>query len=182
MDKRHFSTFDTLVYLSKETDASEEEILLFAEENFSLFDRDSDCYNNKYVTPYYMEKYAYHRGLGLSLEDVANSIGWSATLLSMLFKGARLSIGKLIMFAQAEIFALAKMKAEHLSILEKADGSLSSVTFLEKVFTGAYGAKQQLVVNSAFEQGEQEEDNWKLEVHHINTKVQSKEDDNDGDG
>jgi len=174
MDKRHFSTFDHLIFLALETDSDREEVVVFAEENFSLFERESDCFNDKYITPYNLEKYVYSRGLGLSLEDVANSIGWSATLLSFLFKGHRLSLDKLIEFAQAEVFAIAQMKREHLAVLEKAEGSLSSVTFLEKVYSGAYGAKQQVVVNSAFEQGETTEDKWKLEVHHIKNTIKEK--------
>jgi len=113
--------------------------------------------------------------LGLPLPEVANSIDMSATLLSKLFQGHRISLDKLVKLAMAETFAMARAKAEHLGNLERAQGLQGTLAFLEKAYSKQYGDRKQIDINSGFFE-EDSVDTWKVEIHHVDNKIKEKYD------
>ena len=97
---QEFSKFDKLIYWAEETDLDIDTVTLNVIKEFSLYNPDEDNFNDKFLSDYTLENYAYNRSLGLPIVEVANSIGMSATLLSNIYKGHRLSLKKLIDFAK----------------------------------------------------------------------------------
>lgn len=164
-----FSKFDQLIHYVNESDLSPDEVLAQVIELFPLFDPNSDCYNDKHLSDYNIDLYYYNRSLGLPVVEVANSINLTATLLSKLFLGERVSLTKLVNLAQAEVFALAGQKATHLSMLEKTEGINGNVTFLEKAFSAQYGDRKQIDINSGF--GAKEDNQWNVTIHHVENKI-----------
>jgi hypothetical protein len=169
-----FSKFDQLIYYTEESDLSKTDIVAKVQELFPKFDPDSDCYFDKHLTEYTLDKYYYNRSLGLPIAEVAQSISMSVTLLSMIFQGERVSLKCLLMLAKAETFALAEMKATHLSFIEKADGMGATVTFLEKAFSAQYGDRKKIDISTGFE--EKESNAWSVTVHHVDNKIKEKSD------
>lgn len=164
-----FSKFDQLIHIVEESDLDAKTVLDKVIELFPGFDPNSDCYNDKHLSDYNLDLYYYNRSLGLPVVEVANSINLSATLLSKLFNGERVSLNKLVSLAQAETFALSGMKATHLAELEKTDGLNANVTFLEKAFSAQYGDRKQIDINSGF--GAKDDKTWNVTVHHVDNKI-----------
>lgn len=161
-----FSKFDELIYLVEESDKPIDEVIHRIKQLFPLFNPKSDAYNDKFLSDFSIDKYAYNRSLGLPIVEVANSIQITATLLYRIFQGERVSLDKLVELAKAENFAIAERKAAHLALLEKSDGKTSTITFLEKAFSKQYGDRKHIDINTGFEQAE-DKNKWTIEVTRV---------------
>jgi len=170
-----FSKFDQLIYTTKQSDLTQKQIITVAKELFPNFDPETDNFNDQFLTDFNLEKYAYHRSLGLSLVEVAHSIGWSATLLSKIYFGERLSLDRLIDFAEAETYSVAERKSEHLGLLEKEIGDKASVIFLEKAFSKEYGDRKQIDINAGFIEPE-DENTWNIVITHVDNMPKTSKD------
>jgi len=164
--------FDKLLYKAVESDTPKEEVVEWVCANFPMFDPDSDCYNDQYLSDYYLDKYAHSRSLGLPVVEVANSIELSAELFSKIYFGYRVSLDALIRLAKAEIFAIAQMKARCLDNLQSQGGLQATLAFLEKAFSDRYGDRKQIDINTGF--AEHKEDKWELTIHHVDNKIKEK--------
>jgi len=164
-----FSKFDQLIYIVTESDLDDETINSKVVELFPAFDP-SDTFNDKYLTPYTIEMIAYRLSLGLPLIEVAYSLDLSATLIKQIYVGERVSLKALVNFAKAITFARSKLKAEHLSNIEKTDGINASVTFLEKAFSNKYGDRKIIDIQTGFDT-EDAAQGWHIEVHKVDNKI-----------
>jgi len=173
-----YSKFDQLIYWVKEANLPEEEQLKKAKELFPLFDTtQKNTYNDRYLTPYDIECFAYNRSLGLPVIEVANSIRKSATLFNRLFQGEGLSLETLVNLCEAEVFAEAELKASHMKDLEKTKGHGANVTFLEKAFAKQYGDRKQIDINTGFGAKDDEDNSWKVEIVHVKTQPKMRTED-----
>lgn len=163
--------YDLMVHIVNESDLSTKDQLTGVAKLFPKFDQlQSHCHNDKYLTDYVIELYAYSRSLGMSVADSANSARISATLMKLMLDGVGLSIESFTKLAEAELYAASEMKRKHLSKLDQCadsdDGMKASIAFLEKIYPKQYGPRATVTydVDDSIKQ------KWEIEVQHITHK------------
>lgn len=168
-----FSKFDKLIHIVKESGLPESDMIVQTVALFPLFGT-SDRYNDKFLTPFALEQIAYALALGLPLVEAAASTGLSATLAKQIYEGERVSLKALVDFGHCVVFARSEMKTKHLTVLERATGPGSSVTFLEKAYANKYGDRQFIDIQTGF--GEKDEaDKWTVEITHVDNRIKDKD-------
>lgn len=167
--------YDLLIHTVRETELPRKKQLEVANGLFPIFTDEGFC--DHLLTDYVVEAYAYSRSLGLSVEDAANSVRVTATLINKLLQGEGLTLMKFVDLVEAETYAIAEMRVKHLKKIDKtsdnADGMKAAVAFLEKIYPEDYGPKA-LVTHDVVDSIKQK---WEVEVKHVDikTKQESKD-------
>lgn len=163
-----FSKFDQLIHIVTEADLPIKEQVKQTKLLFPDFGKHENF--DEYLPASKLDMYRYHRGLGLPVAEVANSIGITATMLQKVFRGEGVSLETLLTLAKAETFGLAESKAKHMTILEKGP----STTFLEKAFAKQYSERQAIDVKHGFADGAEDITNYKFTFHDVGNKEKDK--------
>lgn len=174
--------YDLLIHTVKESNLSNSAKLQEVSKLFPKFNG-KDKHNDGLLTDYILEAYAYARSLGLSIDDSANAINITGTLIKKLMEGEGLSLGKFVALVESEMYAAAEMKLKHLKKLDtssdSSDGIKASISFLEKIYPDIYGPRATVThdVDPSIKK------KWELEISHVDLKVKktsaSKEFDDD---
>lgn len=174
--------YDLLIHTVKESNLSNSAKLQEVSKLFPKFNV-KDKHNDGLLTDYILEAYAYARSLGLSIDDSANAINITGTLIKKLMEGEGLSLGKFVALVESEMYAAAEMKLKHLKKLDtssdSSDGIKASISFLEKIYPDIYGPRATVThdVDPSIKK------KWELEISHVDLKVKktsaSKEFDDD---
>jgi hypothetical protein len=174
--------YDLLIHTVKESNLSNSAKLQEVSKLFPKFNV-KEKHNDGLLTDYILEAYAYARSLGLSIDDSANAINITGTLIKKLMEGEGLSLEKFVALVEAEMYAAAEMKLKHLKKLDtssdSSDGIKASISFLEKIYPDIYGPRATVThdVDPSIKK------KWELEISHVDLKVKktsaSKEFDDD---
>lgn len=162
--------YDLLIHTVKESNLSNSAKLQEVSKLFPKFNV-KDKHNDGLLTDYILEAYAYARSLGLSIDDAANAINITGTLIKKLMEGEGLSLEKFVALVEAEMYAAAEMKLKHLKKLDtssdSSDGIKASISFLEKIYPDIYGPRATVThdVDPSIKK------KWELEISHIDLKV-----------
>jgi len=162
--------YDLLIHTVKELNLSKPKQLAVVKELFPKFDSKITD-NDKLLTDYIIEAYSYSRSLGLSIEDSANSVKITSTLMHKLLSGEELSLDRFVSLIESEIYASAEMKVKHLKKLDttadKTVDTKASISFLEKIYPTIYGPRATVTHGIADELVKK----WELEISHVDVKV-----------
>lgn len=171
MESPIVSRFDELIHYTKESGLPNDQVIDLVKGLFPDFDADlTEFHNDKFLSTANIAKYEHYRSLGLTVVESAQCLNLSATLMAKLFNGEGLSLDKLIDLAEAELFAVSKMKAKHIKNLDESKERNASVTFLEKVFADQFSSRSKVAIaNGLGDPADKEEKKWSIEVHHVKT-------------
>jgi len=162
--------YDLLVHTVKESKLSKPKQLAVVKGLFPKFNATTSG-NDELLTDYIIEAYSYSRSLGLSIEDAANSVKITSTLMHKLLSGEDLSLDKFVSLIEAEIYASAEMKVKHLKKMDltsdKPDGMKASIAFLEKIYPKIYGPRATITHDLDDDLVKK----WELEISHVDVKV-----------
>jgi len=164
-----YNKFDILIHNVKELKSSPAELRRVVSATFPEFSHaPADHIYEDLIESYDLEMFSYSRSLGLSIEEAAYNVGWSAILINDIYMGKGVCLETLLDFAEAELFAIARIKKQHLTALDTSPAKNASVVFLEKVFASQYGPASKLTVDTNLVP--EEDRTWHVEVTHVETK------------
>ncbi len=170
MDKTQ--KYDTAVHIVEESQLSLSDKLKGIAALFPEFDEtqtQSNLHNDKHIGKYTLEKFAYARSVGMTVDDAAHAADKTSTVFNEMLEGKHLSLKTFIELIKTELFVAAEMRRKHLSNLDMASASdnyKATLAFLEKVYPELYSPKA--IIDSTVD--DRRANKWEVEVTHVETQ------------